>query len=78
MSNQANWSNVNFADLPYTFSGRGILSPCGRYFVSSRSQGSTIYIPNWAIIDLHTYEYVDGFRFRKDAVAYYEELYERV
>ena len=78
MSNQANWSNVNFADLPYTFSGRGILSPCGRYFVGSRSEGSTIYILNWAIIDLHTYEYVDGFRFRKDAVAYYEELYERV
>jgi hypothetical protein len=76
MSNQINWSNVNYADLPHTFYGRGILSPCGRYYVSTRSEGSQIYCLNWAMLDLYTNEYVDGFRFRKDAVAY-AESYER-
>jgi len=74
MSNQVDWSNVNYADLPYTFWGIGILSPCGRYFVGSRSEGSTIYIPNWAILDLYTHEYIDGFRYRRDAVARYNQI----
>ncbi len=74
MSNQADWSNVNFADLPHSFYGRGIVSPCGRFYVSTRSEGSRPYSLNWAILDLYTHEYIDGFRFRRDAVASTNQL----
>jgi hypothetical protein len=74
MSNQVDWSNVNYIDLPHTFYGRGIASPCGRFYVSTRSEGSRPYSLNWGVLDLHTHQFIDGFRFRRDAVANVQQL----
>jgi hypothetical protein len=77
MSNQKNWSNINYINLPHTFYGRGIVSPSDRFYVSVRSVNSRPNALNWGVLDLYTDQYIDGFRFRKEAVAYVES-YERV
>lgn len=77
MSNQAKWANINYVDLPHTFYGRGILSPSDRFYISVRSEKSKPNALNWGVLDLHTYEYIDGFSFRKEAVSYVE-AYERM
>lgn len=73
MSHQAKWRSVNYADLPHLFYGRGIVSPCGRFFVSVRSAGSKYNALNWGVLDLYTSQFIDGFRFRRDAVASVEQ-----
>ena len=77
MSNQSKWANINYVDLPHAFYNRGIVSPCGHFYISIRSEGSRPNALNWGVLNLYTHEYIDGFSFRKEAVSYVE-AYERM
>jgi hypothetical protein len=61
----AKWKEVDYDHLPHDFYGRGIISPCGRFLASWR-----FATKSWGVLDLHTSEYADGFRFRRDAVQF--------
>ena len=77
MTTKNKWRKADYANLPNQFSGNGIVSPCGRFYVSTRYVNSTYHALNWAVLDLYTDEFVDNFRFRRDAVAYAEKHFTR-
>ena len=75
MSKKTRWSKVQYNKLPHSFSTyNGIVSPCNRYYVSTRIIGSSYNAQNWAVLDLITLDYKDGFRFRREAIAFVESL----